>query len=113
MVFNNNKILRLITLAAYLNVLALTTFHIHHHESSASTISEATDDCKHHSDPFANSDSLCSVLEFSKVSYTFAAIFDSNNFVFNANHLTIYKNGKIAFQSYFSINKLRGPPLFI
>ncbi|MEW6652754.1 MAG: hypothetical protein AB1394_04700 [Bacteroidota bacterium] len=105
-----NKILRIITLASYLNVLALTAFHVHHHSFVKEEVIAEKRTGKHHTDPFANSDSVCSVLVFSQNSYTLSHTFSSTDRLDDLQLQIIINDQEFVFSHLISTYHLRGPP---
>ncbi|KAF0152098.1 MAG: hypothetical protein FD143_1392 [Ignavibacteria bacterium] len=105
-----NQIIRIVTLAAYLNVLALTAFHVHHHDFQKHEVFAEKRTGKHHSDPFSNSDSICSVLIFSQTSYTINHSFSPSERLDDLQVQIIISNQKFVFSHLISAYNLRGPP---
>lgn len=105
------KILRILTLAAYLHALALTVFHIHSHDANGMQQVSSTS-CHGHDvvDPFTNADSVCSVLVFSQSSYLYNISFSQNDKIEILNVKLCILDQDAFTSTFFTSNGLRAPP---
>jgi hypothetical protein len=108
-----HKISSYVLIYAYINLLALTVFHIHTlNYNSNSTLTCYSSNPVKIVDPFSDDESNRGITQFSGTSYIDEKVFSTSaSYSFNNNDYNAYLISSKPLQVIYSANSLRAPPL--